>query len=538
MSEIEASTGQSAESFFYPIDESSGLSDELFECCKSDISEDGLREIIIQRHQLMPNSHVVDDYQFFRIACQNEGITEGIIQCLLEYFPDAASATDDVCEQVALHYTCGNKNATVGIIQLLIDAAPDSVRSVDDIDYTPLHYLCDNGVGELAAIEILKLLIEKFPEAVRHEDSNGRLPIHHASGWRSPEFCRLLIEAYPGSERIATTKGALSLHFACATNSLETVQYFYHLHSHAIDHKTRDGQCPIHHAITGTKERDNPTNGVEIVRFLLDCDHDQKLKQYRGRASLLLFACVLEYNEPNLHASVEIIKVLYDAQPEAIEDNKIASNIHRCHAHVQAFINGELVYAHQAKDFGLMTTPDVNGRLPLHRALQDNVRLGSIKLLVKGNPSAIRSSDDNGITPLHVACQHHDSSSVVKYLVDLSTNNRILKAVDYENNAALHYACLGAKYGTISLLLESYDAVSVSKRNAHKKFPIHLLWESNQVTDRESIDYTQSIFQLLRAYPDIVNCDVDVDDKVRMVGDSLSLFRQSKSNEKKRKLVA
>ena len=67
-----------------------------------------------------------------------------------------------------------------------------------------------------------------------------------------------------------------------------------------------------------------------------------------------------------------------------------------------------------------MTTPDENGQLPLHAALQNNVTLGSIKLLVKGNPSAVQSPDNSGALPLHIACQHHESSlSVVEYLLDL-----------------------------------------------------------------------------------------------------------------------
>ena len=100
---------------------------------------------------------------------------------------------------------------------------------------------------------------------------------------------------------------------------------------------------------------------------------------------------------------------------------------------------------------------------------------------------------------------------------------------------ALHLACHGANYDTISLLLEKYDAVAVSKRNADVKLPIELLWDSNTVGDRESIEYTESVFQLLKAYPEtvtvmIMNCnskhEVKTDDS------------SSESNEKKRKLGA
>jgi ankyrin repeat protein len=120
-----------------------------------------------------------------------------------------------------------------------------------------------------------------------------------------------------------------------------------------------------------------------------------------------------------------------------------------------------------------MTTPDESGQLPLHRALRDNVTLGSIKLLVRGNPSAVQTSDNSGALPLLIACQYHDSAKVVQYLIGLVKIN--FNAVDREGNSLLHYACHGAKYNTIALLLNEYDAVSVSKRNAQNKLPIDLL---------------------------------------------------------------
>ena len=54
------------------------------------------------------------------------------------------------------------------------------------------------------------------------------------------------------------------------------------------------------------------------------------------------------------------------------------------------------------------------------------------------------------------------------------------------------------------MLLEKYDAVSTSKQNADGKLPLHILIESNEVVDRESIEYTESIFRLPRAYPETV----------------------------------
>ena len=498
------------------------LSKELYFFCKSDLlSEEGLRQIF-ERHGLKPNNHSLmsNHKKIFRAACRNERITEGMIQCLLEYFP-AASAIGE--GWTPLHVVCMSKSATLNIIKLLIDAAPETVRSLSKKGSTPLHKLCKNTeVNEATAIQILQWLIEKYPEALQHaENDGGWLPIHIAS-WskKSPEFFRVLVEANPGSERTPDASGLLPLHWACYNNSLATVEYLYKLYPDAILHESAGGCYPIQFAIVGTIyfpdiPRDIPAAAVEIVQFLLDCEPNVKLQMNSRGGDLLLYACERDYNDSSMHAALEVIKLIYDTLPEAIEDDDFASSIHQFHQQVQAFIIKELVYARQAKDHRLMTTPDDHGRLPLHTALQNNATLGSIKLLVQGNPHAVHSPDNSGSLPLHIACQHHDSASVVQYLVELDTilglDATSLGAVDQEGDAALHYACRGAKYDTIALLLEKYDAVSVSMRNAQNKLPIELLWESNAVEGREGVEYTDSIFRLLKAYPETLR-DVDTDD--------------------------
>jgi ankyrin repeat protein len=478
---------------------------ELSEFCMSDsLSEDGLRESI-ERHRLEPTNNLnISNYDFFLMACQNKWANEGIIRCLLEYFPAAISATDNEGRS-PLHLACSNENITLDIVQLLIDAAPDSVRTEDNYGRMPIHRLCcDKIVDEIAAMEILKLLLEKCPESVRHADNLGELPIHEACRSRSPEYCRVLIEKYPGSERIANNWGMMPLHFACWYNSVATVEYLYKLHPGAIYHISTNGDYPIHYAIDAPIYSENPAAAVDVVKFLLDCDPNVKLQKLfdRQTSSLLHYACDEEYDDSNIEAGIQVIKIIYDAHPKAIEDNRFTSNFHHHYHQVQTFISSQLVYSRQASDHRLMTTPNEKGKLPLHTALQNNVRLGSIKLLVKGNPSAIRTFDISGVIPLHVACQHHQSATVVEYLIELDTTT--LDTVDREGNTALHHACLGAKHDTIALLLEKYDAVSVSKQNANKKLPIDLLWESDEVEDRESIEYTESVFRLLKAYPETV----------------------------------
>ena len=225
---------------------------------------------------------------------------------------------------------------------MLIEAYPDSVRSATHIGNMPLHCLCKNiRVDEAAAIQILNFLLEKCPEAVRHANNRGNLPIHLASWGRSLELCRLLIDAYPGSERMTDANGMLPLHRACVKGSLATVEYLYGRYPEAINHAETGGYYPIHAAILGTRFN-SLAAAPDVVQFLLDCDPNQTLKKFQGQ-SLLHFACWKPYNDSNIEVGIQMIKFIFDAYPEAIEDNMIATDIHRYHQRVQALYITEIL---------------------------------------------------------------------------------------------------------------------------------------------------------------------------------------------------
>ncbi len=563
---------------------------ELLEFCQSkSLSEDGLKEII-QRHGCAPNNNLNMNCGFILWACDNELVSEGIIRCILEYFPDAASYCCQNGDGVAtpLQYICFSKNATRGIVQLLIDASPESLCEEDDKGWKPLFYLCCNEnldasikldilglllercpeacfrtasghtplhmicynknvtrgmvqllidaypetlrkennegwmplhgicanekLGNVAAVDILGLFLERCPEAAQHAVGDGRLPIHIAAGQgsKSIELCRMLIDAYPGSERIATSRGALPLHFACRYGTVETAKLLLRLYPESTNSNC-DGAYPIHSAMGGLDTRTNPAISAEMIQFLLDSDSNVALQKCHGKFPL---AVMIEYasnnrnNASKLNAAMKILQLLYDAHPEIIEEDTIASYVDGQELllprEIQTFINTQLTFVRQARGRTArqMKTRDENGQVPLHKALRDNFTLGSIKLIVKRNPSVILTPDNSGALPLHMACQHYDSTKVVDYLVSLDSET--LTAVDREGNTALHLACRGAKHGTIALLLEKYCAVSVSQGNVLNKLPIHLLLERYAADREDDTKYLDSVFQLLRANPETV----------------------------------
>ncbi len=486
---------------------------DLDDLCQSDsLSEDGLRAVI-ERHGWTPSNPTIP-YDFFLSACKNERVTEGILRYLVDNFPAATKFADGRGNALhyitPLHLLCRNKNVTLGMVQLLLDF-PD-LRQENDNGILYLHCLCANiFLDDGVAIDILKLLLEMSPESVRQhvpEEGGGNLPIHLAANEQSTEFCRLLIDAYPGSERIAVADcGILPFHFACTNNTVATAKYLYEIYPESINVAAGNGAYPIHLAISGLKDRmNNPEAAIDVVQFLLDCDPNVASHEYSGDLPLY-WTCseAIDDNAPTkLNAYLKILQMLYDAHPEAIESDAITSELDSFPQEIRTFINTRLVFARQSSFHRLMTTRDENGQLPLHSALRVDVDLGSIKLLVNGNPSAICTFDRRGMIPLHVACQHNDSASVVQYLIGLGEDT--LDAMDKEGNTSLHYACRGGNHKTIALLLDRYGAVSVSNQNVHNQLPIDLLFESEAVGDREGIGYIESIFLLLRAYPDTINC--------------------------------
>ena len=414
---------------------------ELFNYCKCGfLDEEHLRRII-DRHEmkLAPDETLrVEHYTFFLEACRNERVTESIIRCLLEYFPEAARASYDIGS--GIHYACDNPNVTLNIIQLLIDAAPDSVRTLTRSGKLPLHHLCGNkGVDEATSIETLNLLIEKCPEAVFHADNDGNLPTHRAAwGGRTPEFCRVLIEACPGSERRTASNGNLPLHYACLTNTLATVEYFYKLYPDAINHanSTAGGYYPIHYAIMSvahwTKADGSriclfenivhkSTVAVDIVKYLLDCDPNVKLQKVEGKFPLH-YACILEYNCANIRAALEIIKLIYDAYPESIrhEDSEGHMPLHYHSMNPKQDEDAALAILKLLieKCPEAVRHASSKGNLPIHHAMSTSKPPEFCRVLIEAYPGSERMSNVNGVPLLHIACANN-TVATVEYLYKL-----------------------------------------------------------------------------------------------------------------------
>ena len=394
------------------------------------------------------------------------------------------------------HEACRNKKVTLEIVQLLYNIWPGVLQLRDGAGWLPIHRLCCNGdLDDTTSLDILRFMLSIDPTLLREVVGNW-LPIHHAVEYKSTTFCKILTDAYPESLRIESDYGMLPIHLAChygnRDDTADTIQYMLKLDPELINAEDGDGYLPIHHAAEWGR--------VQIIELLLKFDPDSASKEINDVNQRLPLH--LSYN-----SNLSSIQALYDAYPEAIlargvdGDTPLDLAREEENESVIEFLQTQLVYAEQSQNAAFMTTVDDDGRLPLHRALKDDALLGSIKLLVRVYPAAVQVSDRKGAYPLHIACEF-SSVKVVKYLVEFARD--ALNNVGAKNNSPLHYACRGGNLCVIKYLVEA-NVPSVSERNNNNKLAIHLLFECRENTlDRESLEYVETIWQLLLANPEVV----------------------------------
>eukprot|EP00984_Skeletonema_dohrnii_P023891 scaffold12996_cov79-Skeletonema_dohrnii-CCMP3373.AAC.2 len=478
------------------------------------------------------------------VLCFNKNVTRDIVRYVIEGNPDALLKQDEGGSTPLIWLCCNealDETVAVEIVTLLLEMCPESAECCTHDGNLPIHFAVRNrspdfcckliqkfsesirhevrGVSELrhvlfssdvkdsVAFAVLKMLLEDHPRMVRYERWNGMSLLHYAASNHLPravEVCRLLIHVFRGLvlelDESTDDFQLQPLHTACSRGNLPVVECILDMCPTAIRGKSSNGEFPIHFAISALTG--NPQAAVEVVKFLLSVDPSVASQEVNGitNSCPLTFACVMP-NVLNWNAGLEVIKLLYNAYPEAIVNNAEAylrRLIDMTPDAVRDFISDQLLYAAQASNLQLVRTQDGNGRLPLHHALLEVAPLGTIKLLVQADPATLQIPDSDGSLPLHIAASKYECPEVVKYLLDLNIDS--LLVADSRGNTPLHCACVGGRYDVIEMFLTWYPNAAVCERNLDGDLPIQLLLDCD---DQESADYASCIFLLLKASPEM-----------------------------------
>jgi ankyrin repeat protein len=359
---------------------------------------------------------------------------------------------------VPLHMACSSESIDSDTFQLLVNLCPEAVIQTDEDGYLPIHRLCQNSsLHETASVNILKIFIKINShigvDQFLHATDIDYLPIHVALlNDMSPEFCKALIDACPESVRITCGAGDLAIHAACESYLTEWKC------DPTLRRRWRDDPCTL-------------------VKYLFE-----------------IFPESINVIGSNGATPIQCVSVPAEEEISECDDALERENLMLIKDLVD-FLERQMGYASKALDLIIMNTLDTNGWFPLHH---DNASLGAIKLLVKGNTTALRVIDKKLSFPLHIACEF-SSTEVVQLLLEL--DDTLLDHRDKNQDSTLHYACRGGNCGAVKYLIERHVS-SVSERNADGDLPFHLLCKAKEdKLDRESLEYVDTIWQLLLAYP-------------------------------------
>lgn len=495
-----------------------GMQDELLAyCLGEEITEDGLQEIIHRWGWSPDKKEIKLNYYFFMKLLRNKKVTKGMVATILHYFPKVIRIRCTK-KRNPLHLALSNTFvASLDIAKLLVEKYPQIVANYDVDNMTAFHCLCfDSYADDMAKMEILNFLLQKNEGALKIATRlEGFLPIHDAARANSlpVPFIQKLIERYPESVLKYTNvlpgqiSGLTPLHIACDRGHPKMVKMLVNFNPACLDLRTgsHNGGYPINMAITAAYRGDgntNPASYSDIVRFLVNYPKVPR-QEFQGYLPLhwaCLKASKVRGLEEHLPAtSLELVTILFDAYPGAIRHSALNQEMRRRDTRLHPKVREFLHYQHNLS-LPFNEVQEMYGPFPLHSVIMKNDCLGSIKLLVEGNPAAVQTLDNDGAIPLHLAVQHHHSIEAIQFLIKFDRSTLIM--TDSEGNTALHHACRGANYEVIALLLEKYDAVSITTQNLRGKLPIELLFfETDSALDRNSSRYTATIFHLLRSYP-------------------------------------
>jgi ankyrin repeat protein len=324
------------------------------------------------------------------------------------------------------------------------DRARESLQMRDNRGWLPFHCACEGkNLGKA------KYLLEMYPDCINVTDNEGRnclhiLIEHNCSGFESEsviEFAEFLLEHSPGLISSTATDGDLPMHLVCYVGRSWSIILFLHdVYPEAIYATNNDG--------------DTPLTAVQRTHAYAHEDGEEN-----------------DYD--------------YQNGPLSAIRNAIIS-----------FFQYQLARVDEARNDA---TPDERGQLPIHRALMNvNLSVGTVKLMLDGNPHSSLIADGIGQTPLCIACRHCNVV-VIKYLVEVCEDS--LRINDASGELPLHIACRNGMCNVVKWILEKSDA-GLSVQNNEGKIPIQLfLYNTNPFCDRNSLEYVQAVYMLLRANP-------------------------------------
>ncbi|KAI1068493.1 hypothetical protein LB507_004284 [Fusarium sp. FIESC RH6] len=296
------------------------------------------------------------------------------------YLPLEYVIKQDICNWTAFHYASAEGN--YHFVEALLRKYMDDKNFIFDVrdfrGYTMLHYACEQGNGDIAA------MIGIWGASLEAQGWNGVTPIHLAArhinleSFDLTEQIMMLGKSTERLDSIVDYNGRLPIHWAVMGGQVRNIEFF-DSQLNAVD---KFGWTPIHLAVVH--------NQLEVMDELLELSADTGKKDKAGRTAIYL-AC----ERGNLDALKRLA--------EAGADCNIAANDGKTALHEAAGLQPKEVTL--ARDEGRTD-------FPYEEDYGTGIEL--VKLLVSRQLDPY-SRDNEGRTPIDIA-EKEGHKAVLEYL--------------------------------------------------------------------------------------------------------------------------
>eukprot|EP01047_Picozoa_sp_COSAG01_P013301 COSAG01_NODE_620_length_14784_cov_49.916718_6_plen_1557_part_00 len=366
---------------------------------------------IFQAHTEAARAEGRDGNLPLHLALKANAATDVTVQ-VLEAYQQAAREKD---HEGQLPLLLAARYASQEVFEQVLEVYPQAAQEKDNQGNLPLHFA-------VARTDIIsKQTFEAYPDAVRERNDEGNLPLHLALEFRKQEVQLIVFDAYPQAATEKNGNRNLPLHLALMEGAAsEVTMKIFHAFPQAAREKSVDGNLPLHYAL---QHQAAPGVTMQLLEAYGDAAQQEDTD---GRLPLQL---ALQHE-----ASPEVTGRLFELHPQSArpEDWQNEALGRAFKSHLQAA---------QQKD--------VDGRLPLHYALQHQGAPGVTMQLLEAYREAAQEEDTDGRLPLQLALQHEASPEVTGRLFEV--HPQAARPDDWQNKA------LGLAFGAHALAAQEED---------------------------------------------------------------------------------